>query len=83
MFKIFNTAISRKLEITNCSGRLIAQKNGMNFFEIVKDDKVLKFKCSDGLFTKHFKTDYKIDNTITPELKIAEKDYQDLMKFYT
>ncbi len=82
MFKILNTALSRKLEITACEGLLVAQKNGVFYFEIKKENAVLKFKCSEGTFNKHFKTDQKIDTTITPDQKIADKEYTDLMKFF-
>lgn len=83
MFKILNTALSRKLEITNCPGRLVAKKNGVFYFEIDKENKVLKLKCAEGTFIKHFKTDNKIDNTFSPEHPIIDKEYQDLMKFFT
>ncbi len=82
MFKILNTALSRKLEITNCSGRLLAQKNGIFYFEIDKENNVLKLKCAEGIFNKHFKTDKMLDNIIKPAQQIAEKEYQDLMKFF-
>ena len=80
MFKILNTALSRKLAITNCSGRLIAIKNGVYYFEIEKENNVLKLKCPEGVFNKHFKTDTTIND---PEQKIIDKEYADLMKFYS
>lgn len=80
MFKILNTALSRKLSITNCSGRLVAIKNGVCYIEIEKENKVLKLKCSEGVFNKHFKTDSTIND---PEQKIIDKEYEDIMKFYS
>ncbi len=80
MFKILNTALSRKLSINDCSGRLIAKKNGLCYFEIEKENKVLKLKCPEGVFNKHFKTNSTIN---THEQKIIDTDYNDLMKFYS
>lgn len=83
MFKILNTALSRKLDITNCSGRLVAVKNGIYYFEIDKEKMVLKLKCSEGAFNKHFKTDSLPENSTEPDQKLVEKEYSDLMKFYS
>ncbi|MES2590317.1 MAG: hypothetical protein V4608_00440 [Bacteroidota bacterium] len=83
MFKILNTALSRKLDITSSSGRLVAVKNGIYYFEIDKEDKILKLKCSEGAFNKHFKTDSLPDNSTEVEQKIVDKEYSDLMKFYS
>ena len=83
MFKILNTALTRKLEIINCSGKLTAQKNGICYFEISKENKILKLKCSEGIFNKHFKTDFIIDTTAASDKTITDKEYKDIMTFYS